>query len=362
MKEITSLDSLRTYLCTLYHDFGYTPFKVSKFEEYDLYAQHKNFLACKKVLTFSDTDGKLLALKPDVTLSVIRNTPEDEPINKIYYNENVYRIPDGSSSFQEIPQTGLECIGDIDSYDIAEVIMLAAKSLSMIDNKFILDLSHVGVILGILEHEKLDEEVQKQFIAAIGSKNSHLLGLLCKEFNVSASSSDALIKLSSLYGSAKETYKIAASLELPDESAKCMEDLGKIIDLLSIYELDNINLDFSGVNDIEYYNGIVFQGFINGVASSVLAGGQYDNLIKNLNRKGGAIGFAVYFDALESIINTSRDYDVDTVIIYNDEADIPEAIKLAKQCGKDGISVRIQSSKPTNITYKQLLNISEGGK
>ena len=104
-------------LRALYKDYGYSHFKVSKFEEYDLYAHNKSFLVSNNILTFTDTNGKLLALKPDVTLSIIKNiSDKDECIHKLCYNETVYRTSADSDGFREIMQTGLECIGDIDSY------------------------------------------------------------------------------------------------------------------------------------------------------------------------------------------------------------------------------------------------------
>ena len=77
-------------LRSLYRQYGYMPFKMSKFEEYDLYVRNKEFLVSDSVITFNDTDGRLLALKPDVTLSIIKNGV-DEPgaKQKLYYNENV---------------------------------------------------------------------------------------------------------------------------------------------------------------------------------------------------------------------------------------------------------------------------------
>ena len=68
-KEERAMLSLRA----LYKLHGYLPFKMSKFEEYDLYVRNKEFLVSDSVITFNDTDGRLLALKPDVTLSIIKN-------------------------------------------------------------------------------------------------------------------------------------------------------------------------------------------------------------------------------------------------------------------------------------------------
>ena len=106
-------------LRSIYRRYGYSQYKMSKFEEYDLYVRNKDFLVSDNIITFTDTTGKLLALKPDVTLSIIKNG-KDVPvvIEKVYYNENVYRVSKGSHQFKEIMQVGLECIGDIDDYCI----------------------------------------------------------------------------------------------------------------------------------------------------------------------------------------------------------------------------------------------------
>ncbi|MBR5976188.1 MAG: ATP phosphoribosyltransferase regulatory subunit, partial [Clostridia bacterium] len=93
-------------LRALFEKYGYTQYKVSKFEEYDFYMKNKSFLVSENVLTFTDTTGKLMALKPDVTLSIVKNTDvgKDE-LSKVYYSENVYRTTPGSQGFKEIMQT-----------------------------------------------------------------------------------------------------------------------------------------------------------------------------------------------------------------------------------------------------------------
>ena len=88
-------------LRSIYKQYGYLPFKMSKFEEYDLYVRNKDFLIGDNFITFNDTNGKLLALKPDVTLSIIKNTGDEEGCKqKVYYNENVYRVSNGTHQFK----------------------------------------------------------------------------------------------------------------------------------------------------------------------------------------------------------------------------------------------------------------------
>lgn len=92
-------------LRSLYSRHGYTRFKMNKFEEYDLYAGNKDFLISDSVITFTDGNGRLMALKPDVTLSIVKSSrDEPEGLQKLYYNETVYRPARGSGTFQELMQ------------------------------------------------------------------------------------------------------------------------------------------------------------------------------------------------------------------------------------------------------------------
>ena len=84
-------------LRTLYDRYGYSPFKMSKFEEYDLYVRNKDFLISDGIITFTDATGKLLALKPDVTLSIVKNfSGEKRGTEKLYYRSKIGSCPVGS--------------------------------------------------------------------------------------------------------------------------------------------------------------------------------------------------------------------------------------------------------------------------
>ena len=123
-------------LRALFEKYGYSQYKVSKFEEYDFYMKNKSFLVSENVLTFTDTTGKLMALKPDVTLSIVKNTDVAKgELSKVYYSENVYRTTPGSQGFKEIMQTGLECIGNVDTDAVCEVLEIAAKSLETVSDE-----------------------------------------------------------------------------------------------------------------------------------------------------------------------------------------------------------------------------------
>ena len=147
----------------LYEKYGYSKYKMGKFEEYDLYVRNKDFLISDSVITFTDTNGRMKALKPDVTLSIIKNCKDESGcVEKLYYNENVYRVTKEAEGFREIMQAGLECIGDIDDYCICEVITLAAESLRNISADFVLDISHLGILSSVINSLGVSEASAKK--------------------------------------------------------------------------------------------------------------------------------------------------------------------------------------------------------
>ena len=152
-ESILKKDELAVFaLRKLYSTHGYKKYKMRKFEEYDFYSENKDFLASEGIITFTDADGRLLALKPDVTLSILKNFKEEKGcVKRLYYNENVYRISETSHTYQEIMQTGLECMGDIGSAETCEVALLALQSLALISEDYVLDLAHAGLLFALLD-------------------------------------------------------------------------------------------------------------------------------------------------------------------------------------------------------------------
>ena len=188
-------------LRALYEQYGYAPYKMSKFEEYDLYVRNKDFLISDGIITFTDTDGKLMALKPDVTLSIIKNS-KDRPgcVRKVYYNENVYRVSEDAHCFKEILQTGLECMGDIDEATLYEVLLLAAASLSEVGQRAVLDIAHRGVIEDLLTPLALSEEALTALYRCIREKNAHELSDVCTAYGVPTDTADTLRQVVGIYG------------------------------------------------------------------------------------------------------------------------------------------------------------------
>ncbi len=298
-------------LRSLYSRFGYKPFKMSKFEEYDLYGSNKDFLVSGNCITFTDSDGRLLALKPDVTFSIIKNLDDTaDGVQKVYYNENVYRVTKKAGGFSEIMQTGIECMGDIGISEVCEVITLAARSLYTISEDYVLDISHMGILGGLFGAMDLSESKKTELLGAVAEKNSGVVLNLCNKYGVGEALSNKLLSLIDTYGTPSETLGKIGDAVVNAEMQNAYNELCEVCDMLTQkgYE-KNINIDCSVVNDMNYYNGIVFKGFLHGVPTGVLSGGRYDRLMERVNKKAGAIGFAVYLDEVDRILQSDEEIE-----------------------------------------------------
>ena len=284
----------------LYADYGYEYYRMSKFEEYDFYAKNKDFLVSDNVLTFTDTNGRLMALKPDVTLSIIKGI-EAAPkgVKKVYYSENVYR-PSSEDSFKEIMQTGLECFGEIGISQVAEVVTLAVKSLRTISEECVLDLSDLGVADAFFDKVGVSYADRKAITEAIESKHADRIALLLSQAGVDAEGLAVAERLFGIADGLDGAIRTLESVAAFFGGAACFSEFLSVLQALRDREEGKfIRVDFSVVGDGNYYNGIIFKGFLRKVPSPVLSGGRYDKLMRKLKKQASAIGFAVYTDLLD---------------------------------------------------------------
>ncbi len=337
----------------LYEGYGYSLYKMSKFEEYELYVRNKSFLVSDHIITFTDVGGSLMALKPDVTLSIVKNSPEKQSgVRKVYYNENVYRVPKGALTFKEIMQAGLECIGEIDKYSVAEVLTLAVKSLECVSQDYVLDVSHMGILSALVDEIGFSARGREALLSCIGEKNLHGIDSLCLTEGKDASCAETLKRLITLKGDASEMLEI-----LKDSS--CFSEALELAEIMQAVG-GRIRVDFSVTDDMSYYSGIVFKGFIKGIPTSVLSGGRYDNLMKKMGKESGAIGFAVYLDLLGELDGAVNEYDADVLVLYSDKTPVAELVALTGKLTGEGKTVMVKRELPERLKYKEVIDLTGG--
>ena len=286
-------------LRSLYHSRGYQPYRMSKFEEYELYMKNKDFLLSPEVITFTDTNGKLMALKPDVTPSIVRSSrPQAGEVQKIYYDENVYRVSESSRRFREIRQAGLECLGAVDGRCIAEVLSLALESLRVISEDARLCVSLLGVVEERLDALALSGDARREVLRCMGGKTVHELRTVCESAGLSPADTERLARLTLCGGAPGDALSELREIGC---SESALSEVARLAESLPAEASGRVCLDFSVLGDMRYYNGIAFQGYVRGVPSSVLSGGSYDRLLRRMGRPGSGVGFACYLDKLERL-------------------------------------------------------------
>lgn len=344
----------------LYETCGFKKYRMSKFESYDFYAKNKDFLVGNRIITFTDLNGKLMALKPDVTLSIVKNADSSVERQKLYYTENVYRESKDIHEFKEISQVGLEVLGNIDLFETVEIITLAIKSLLELDESAILDISHMGYTEGLMDCLTNDTYIRNELHTLLKEKNAHDLVKLAEKNSLPKSPVNTAVDIMSSKLSNEAALNSAESNALNSKMQEAVNEIKNIYSLLKKIGLDKyVRLDLSVTDDPGYYNGILMHGYVHGIPRDVLSGGRYDMLMSKMGKnRTNAMGFAIYFDALDRKLHVKQKASTDAYILYSDDSDIEALISLSNKLETDGVSYTAVTALPENTDGAKIYSIA----
>ena len=280
LKSFTPAEQATFRLRALYEQAGYRKYRASRFEEYALYQEYQRFLPDSQVITFTDLDGKLRAIKPDVTLSIAKTAqPAAGECKRFYYNEEVCRPSRESHTFQTIHQMGLESMGAVDADEQAAVVRLALQSLAALDVPTVLEISHMGYLTGLLDALHVPAEARAKLLDFLRAKNAHELRTAALAAGLDESAAAALTGLLDLHGPLGATLTAARAACRCETQRAALEELQALQNALGEAGR-GIRLDLSMADEMEYYNGLVFTGYVAGIPCAVLKGGRYDYLMQ----------------------------------------------------------------------------------
>ena len=158
----------------------------------------------------------------------------------------------------------------------------------------------MGYLFGLLDALDVPEASRAALLAKLKAKNLHELKAAASAAGLDEADADALAGLMSLCGSCENV--------LPRVEAACRNKRmeAAAAELKAITEElagagGSIRLDMTLAGEMEYYNGLVFQGYLESLPRPVLKGGRYDLLMQKFTPGAGAIGFAVYLDELDRL-------------------------------------------------------------
>ncbi|MDD4164824.1 MAG: ATP phosphoribosyltransferase regulatory subunit [Eubacteriales bacterium] len=357
--NLPAKEQLPLKLRAVYELYGYKKYNMDKFEPYDMYLENKSFLKYEGIITFTNTNGRLMALKPDVTMSIVKNTSDSSESNKLYYNENVFRRQQAGGEFCEINQMGLEFIGGDDNYSEAEVTLLALRSLEAIDNEYVLNIAHMGYISSLLDYCGVENRNREKCLRLIKQKNTHGINDFASELKLENTAKDTLKAVITISGGLYSCIEKLSAFALNKGMTEAIDEMKGLYNAVKEAGLESkLQLDFSVVNDPDYYNGIVFQGFIPSTPRAVLSGGRYDNLMRRFGKEQNAIGFALYLGELDRVFRKTDEYDTDLLLLYGN-AGADRVVKEVERLKNSYESIRAEKTLPVGIRARNIINISE---
>lgn len=340
-KDIFGEDAVKyTYISKtaqeIFESYGYTFIKTPIFEETDLFKRgigEGTDVVEKEMYTFKDRGDRSLTLRPENTASVVRSYLENaiygkEDITKYYYNGSMFRYERPQAGRQrEFNQIGVEVLGESSPILDAEVI---AMSYSLLEKLGITDLEvHINSV-GTNASRTKYREMLLNFLEPMKEE-------LCEDCRMRMEKNPLRV-LDCKVDKCKELTKDAPSIidSLNEEERAHYETVKKYLDIFGVKYVEDSRL----VRGLDYYSSTVYEIVTNklGAQGTVLGGGRYDNLLKQLGDKDiPAVGFAAGVERMMMLLEDYPKNNPDVYVAWLGENTQEFGLKIAKILRDNGI-------------------------
>ncbi|MDR1272453.1 MAG: ATP phosphoribosyltransferase regulatory subunit [Clostridiales Family XIII bacterium] len=301
----------------LFEAEGYRQVRTPGLEFLDVFASNADYYPKEAMFKFSDSKGRLVAMRPDNTVPIVRMTATklkgaSLPI-KLYYIQEVFRRQQehrGRST--EILQAGIELIGDTGFESDIAVLELAIKSLSAVyPGKFRIEIGHVGIFKRLLERLGAGEKDRDNIHSYITAKNNSALYDILEGYEENETRG-LLKKVPRLFGGTEALDEAIVRFDGYDPEINAMlEYLKKVLEALEDRGYGGkVMVDLGLVNQADYYSSIVFRAYGEGAGRPLLSGGRYDDFFSNFDTDLPAIGFGLDVDIVTEARLEARDAEV----------------------------------------------------
>lgn len=314
-EESDDRKKIESTLSALYKENSYRKVITPAIEYIDVFENGNSGMESDIMYKLTDNYGRTTVLRPDNTMPIARLvatrlSKEDFPV-RLYYNQNIFvRSKSYAGNADEIPQSGIELIGDGSREADLEVLTMAIEALRRSNlASFSFEIGHAGFINSVLDSMNLTSNQRADICALMESKNYAALGDMLDAFG-DTPQTRALHRLPRLFGGI-EVLEDVKKLYSDEKSDAALDYLKTVYEKLCELGFgDNVMIDLGFANRSNYYTGVIFRGYAEGSGVTILSGGRYDNLISEFGMDAPAIGFAVDVNALcdvmREVINVER--------------------------------------------------------
>ncbi|HEX9026991.1 MAG TPA: ATP phosphoribosyltransferase regulatory subunit [Clostridium sp.] len=333
----------------IFEKWGYKEVITPTLEFYETFNYNSQTLREEDMYKFFDNRGRILVLRPDMTIPIARVVEtklKDAkfPI-KLRYTSNVFRVHESlGGKRNEYTDCGVELIGIEDKKSDLEVLVLALEALKKLGlNDFKLEIGNIGFFNGAFKNLDIDQECREVIAQFIEDKNLKSLDDYLEELDIKEEYKKFFNKLPWMFGD-KKILEDAKKLAFNDEIKENLEYLEVLYSQLEALGYgENVTFDLGMVPRLNYYTGMIFRGYGEGVGNTLLRGGRYDSLIKSSNANVPAIGFSIDINSVIPNVQLNKNLNEGENVykMYYSEKNRIEAIKKSEELRSQGYIVEL---------------------
>ena len=370
MEERKKAESTLRYI---FENYGYREIKTPLFEELKLFTTKSGEEIVDQLYNFKDKSDRELTLRPEITAPVARlylnelEKTATKPI-KLYYYGSCFRYERPQKGrFRQFWQFGCELIGAKSPQGEAEVIAMCSDSIEALGiTGADVNINHLGIIRGLFKHFEVDTETQRELMVVIDKGDKDLLKESLSGDNPIISNDELnqiLLKLIDLVGDKSILEDVNELIKDYEEPQEAFEQLKDLVDLLESFDMDNYTLNLGVARGLDYYTGIVFEIYVEGLGAQkqVCGGGTY-SLIKvfggqEVESTGFALGFDRLMNAIEELTEKEEAKSHLDVYVAPISADVRlKAYEITQTLRRAGFRCDVDLN---NKKFKKLMNYAD---
>jgi ATP phosphoribosyltransferase regulatory subunit len=302
--------SVEDTVMSVFDGWSYEEITTPSVDYYALFERGMGREEAQRAFRFMDADGRLLALRPDVTSSVARAAATlfaDRPRPlRLCYAASVFRQQSKSHAEwrRESKQLGCEYIGLGEETADLEVLAIAAEVFFRLglDKAYRITLSSVEIFNGVAENLAMDEASREEMRRLIDLKDETELQKFLSTYATSLDERARFSQLTRLSGK-RNILNEARHVIKNSRSVAALNELDRLWDVIEALNLtESFEIDLGDVSGLDYYTGLFFKIYVAGAGARVGSGGRYDGLIGSFGRPEPAVGFVLDLDALTDVL------------------------------------------------------------
>lgn len=339
--------------------YGYDEIITPSIEYYQTYQTGFEQLKDEQMYKFFDQDGKILTLRMDMTVPIARvcasKFKDQTPPFRFRYHANVYKVKQSfAGKRNEVTDCGIELLGLQDKESDLEILMCALEVMeTMKQSSYTLEIGNVNFFHSACDELQLDKEEVEILADLIDHKSMIELKDYLSKLKLDEDKQQFFLQLPWLCGDIK-VLDDALTYCFNDQLKDIVYQLKQLMsDLTALGYGKHITFDLGKVPHLNYYSGLLFEGFVEGIGTSVLSGGRYDHLLEKFGKPMPAIGFSVKLDYLLEVYELTCETKKTIQILYPLSKQL-EALQKAKTLRKD-YRVELLPQEREDIEVKEVM-------